>query len=75
MFSDAELQMACNTEIILTKNRIIDKVCHEFGLIGNNLAESLSPLLARMPEEITVMPKVSKGEQYRGMPWVMLDYP
>jgi hypothetical protein len=75
MFSEAELQMACNPEVILTKNRIIGKVCDGFGLLGRNLFESLGPLRKVLPNETAVLPKISKGEQYRGLPWVMLDYP
>lgn len=75
MFSEAELQMACNPEVILTKNRIIGKVCDGFGLLGRNLFESLGPLRMAFPNETAVLPKISKGEQYRGLPWVMLDYP
>jgi hypothetical protein len=75
MFSDAELQMACNTEVILTKNRIIEKVFQAFGGLGRNLFEELAPLRTALPEETGILPKISKGEQYRGLPWVMLDYP
>lgn len=75
MFSEAELQMACNPEVILTKNRIIGRVCDGFGLLGRNLFESLEPLRKAFPNETAVLPKISKGEQYRGLPWVMLDYP
>jgi hypothetical protein len=74
-FSDAELQMACNQEIILTKNRIIDKVYDQFGEIGRNLFDILEPLQKAFPEETGMMPKISKGERYRELPWVMLDYP
>jgi hypothetical protein len=75
MFSDAELQMACNQEVILTKNRIIEKVYHQFGEIGRNLFDALLPLHQAFPEETAVLPKISRGEQYQELPWVMLDYP
>lgn len=75
MFSDAELQMACNQEVILTKNRIIEKVYDQFGAFGRNLYDLLEPVQKVFPEETGVMPKISKGELYRGLPWVMLDYP
>jgi hypothetical protein len=75
MFSDAELQMACDPEVILTKNRIIEKVYQAFGDTAHNLLGLIEPLREILPDETLVMPKISKGEQYRGLPWVMLDYP
>jgi hypothetical protein len=63
MFSDAELQMACNPEIILTKNRIIEKVYQQFGMLGNNLFKSLESVRKVLPEETGIIPKISRGEQ------------
>lgn len=72
-FSSEELQLAMNESVILTKNLIIQKVCR----VWNMLAQQFKTVdLTGLPEEIAVMaPKLSRGENYRGMPWVMLDYP
>ncbi len=75
MFSDAELQMASSEEVILTKNRIIEKVYEVFGGLGNSLFDSFTHLRADFPDALNNIPKISKGEQYEGLPWVMLDYP
>jgi hypothetical protein len=67
-----ELALVTNAELILTKNRIIQKVYELFGelseeykVAGNSFDETI----------LSVPPKISKGENYLGLPWVMLDYP
>jgi hypothetical protein len=69
MLSPAELSLFCNAEIILTKNNIIQKTV---------------ALLAEVQEQLTAesvrfasstSPKISKGENYLGLPYVVLDYP
>lgn len=75
MFSDAELQMAGNSSVILTKNAIISKVYDLFGGLGRTLFTLAQPAAAAEPEIFGRLPKISRGENYAGMPWVMLDYP
>jgi hypothetical protein len=75
MFSDAELQMALDKEVILTKNRIIERVYDEFGHLGRKIYDEMKPFQSIFPDELCILPKISKGENYNGMPWVMLDYP
>ena len=72
--SQAEMELVTNAEIILTKNRIIEKVYELFG----NLSEQYKMIVVKsnLPEEvISISPKISKGEYYENLPWVMLDYP
>lgn len=72
--SEEELLLVQNAEWLLTKNRIIGKVYELFG----HLATDVQRLLERLslPEETcTISPKISKGENYQGLPYVMLDYP
>jgi hypothetical protein len=70
--SKEELKLVTDAELILTKNRIIGKVYELFG----ELSEEYK-LLGRClpPDVLTVSPKISKGENYLGLPWVMLDHP
>jgi hypothetical protein len=73
--SQDELSLVQNAEWLLTKNTIIEKV---FALFGNIAHEVRDRLTAdpRWPEEILLAsPKISKGENYKGLPYVMLDYP
>ena len=69
--STEELQLVSDSSIIFTKNAIINKVCALFDDLSNSyLIETLnSPTLG------IINPKISKGEQYQGLPYVMLDYP
>jgi hypothetical protein len=62
--SAAEMELVRNAEWLLTKNRIIDKVYTLFGDVAERVRGDLGP-----------SPKISRGENYQGLPWVMLDYP
>lgn len=69
-----EQQLVSDANWILTKNRIIEKVYLLFG----NLSEQykLEPLLQQLPAEtLLASPKIARGENYEGLPYVMLDYP
>ena len=74
--SAKELDLVCNTDIILTKLTVIEKVYQLLGEISlqwqQKLAEfdnNLNPALKVNP------PKIAKGENYKGLPYVILDYP
>lgn len=65
-----------STHFILLKNSAIEKV---MGLMGK-LQEALAAYdrnsnFPFKPEWLLQGGKISKGEQYKGLPWVMLDYP
>lgn len=62
--SPAEMELVCNADLLLTKNAIIDKVYLIFGDVAEQVRGDLGP-----------SPKISRGENYLGLPWVMLDYP
>jgi len=71
--SPRELDIVCNADLILTKNNIIAKVYDLFGSLSEYNVSTADQFLA---EEIkNISPKISKGENYEGLPWVMLDYP
>ena len=74
--SPQELQLVTNTEWILTKQLIMDKV---FELLGE-LCEKMKELIAKekewLPNAVLISePKIFKGENYLKLPYVMLDYP
>jgi hypothetical protein len=69
-----EQQLVSDASWILTKTGIIEKVYVLFG----NLSERYKqvPLLHQLPSEtLLVSPKIARGENYEGLPYVMLDYP
>ena len=72
--SATELELATNAEIILTKNRIIQKTIALFESIQNHITDPIKT--GALPEVFSrVGPKISNGENYRGLPYVVLDYP
>jgi hypothetical protein len=64
--SPEEMRLVMQPDWILTKNSIIKKVVGLFA----SLSEEYRGLL-----ESPISPKISKGENYQGLPYVMLDYP
>ena len=69
--SEEELRLVTDPGFILTKNAIIDKVYALFGLLAEDISGKID-----FPEEVAVIsPKIAKGENYLGLPYVMFDYP
>ena len=58
------MELVQNAGLLLTKNRIIEKVYILLGEVAEQVRGDLGP-----------SPKISRGENYQGLPWVMLDYP
>lgn len=74
--SAKELELVCNGDWILTKNNIISKVYQMFGELAHGMQTLIGVEGASLPEEAKLgKPKISRGENYRGLPYVMLDYP
>lgn len=67
--SAPEAALVNNAEVILTKNSILQKTVA--------LLAGLQPTLTAQPEAggFASSPKISKGENYCGLPYVVLDYP
>lgn len=74
--SDKELELVCNAGWILTKHAVIQKVYDLFGEIAQQQNEILRLHRDHLPAVVfTNPPKISRGENYRLLPYVMLDYP
>lgn len=75
-FSEEESALLQQADWLLTKNRIIGSIYDLMGLWSQDVLEREQELRLRLPEEVfTASPKISKGESYQGLPWVMLDQP
>jgi hypothetical protein len=72
VLSDGELQLMGNTEWILTKRIIIDKVNVLFGAFAGSMQHKL---LQQQHLLAATAPKIAKGENYLQLPYVILDYP
>jgi hypothetical protein len=71
--SQYESELVTNAQVLLTKNEIIKKVYALFGDLAETYTKSSIGIL---PDEVIEKPpKISRGENYNGLPYVMLDYP
>lgn len=75
VFSAGETVFLENREWILTKHRLMRRIGEAFGEIAAQLQQSWQPVQAIMPELLAAGPKISTGERYDDMPWIMLDFP
>ncbi len=74
--SAKELDLVCNTEWILTKHSIIQKVYDLFGTALPAMEMELEKNKKHLVKEVFINgAKISKGENYKQLPYVMLDYP
>ena len=75
-FLPSEMELVSSPAIILTKNAIIQKVrsfLEEIELKQKKIVTEYKHLL---PSEIfNISPKISRGENYKGLPWLVLDNP
>ena len=71
--SSKEMELVTNADWILTKNTIVEKTKILFGELQDVMTESFST--AAPGNYKSVPPKISKGENYRGLPYLILDYP
>ena len=75
-FSKEELSLLQNAQIILTKNDIMQKVVAMFSDLALAMQQQVKLWRPHLPEVLVESePRISRGEQYRRLPWVMLDYP
>jgi hypothetical protein len=74
--STLENELVQNTQWILTKRAVIEKMVGWMGALAQQYVEYLQGLTADEISIITaIAPKISKGENYHGLPYVVLDYP
>ena len=73
-FSEAEAELMRDASVILTKNRVIDKIRSVFDNVQLRMVEEVSDF-AMKGSAFDVPPKISRGENYLGLPYVVLDYP
>jgi hypothetical protein len=71
-----EMSLVQNQEWLLSKHRIIAKVYDLFGGLSDEYRLVTNRLSNLLPQEVLVpSPKIYRGEQYRQLPYVLLDYP
>ena len=74
--SPKEMDLVKNADWILTKNNILDKVMLLLGELCVEQEKMLEVHRNGLPTELfEKSAKISKGERYRGLPYLILDYP
>jgi hypothetical protein len=72
--SSAEMELMQDAQIILTKNRILEKMKALLEEVQEKQIEFARE--KNLSNEIfKISPKISKGENYLGLPYLILDYP
>lgn len=72
--TDYEMKLVSDSNILLTKNKIIQKV---YELLGS-LADDYKTMLQTGSNTsflIEKEAKIARGENYKGLPYVIMDYP
>jgi hypothetical protein len=70
------MELLNNSEWILTKNKIVKKAQRLFEEVQQNIVDYVNAQPGIFPREVLdSSAKISKGENYLGLPWLMLDYP
>lgn len=72
-FSQYEKQLVTDPEVLLTKNIIIQKVIQFFGDLSEAYKEDIAK--KELSHKNLNNPKISRGENYLGLPYVILDFP
>lgn len=74
--SAVEMELVNNTEWIFTKHLIIQKVYQLFGKLNEDYKKIIFQEQEFLPDALKKSGgKISKGENYKGLPYVILDYP
>ena len=74
MLSGPELEIVQDRNLFLTKQRITQCVYELFNMQVGNIRTVLTGIKIP-PNAAASLPKISKGENYLGFPFIMLDYP
>lgn len=72
----AEMDLVSSPDIILTKNAILQKIKTFFEQLQSKQMHLLEDYSSGLPQEVLkISPKISRGENYKGLPWLVLDNP
>jgi len=75
-FLPAELELVSSPDIILTKNAILQKIKSFLEELQLKQQDILQKNSSQLPTEVLkISPKISRGENYKGLPWLVLDNP
>jgi hypothetical protein len=70
--AEYEMKLVMDAQLLLTKNKVIQKVCELFGGLSEDYRNIIDEDFSSLN---LIAPKISRGENYKGLPYVILDYP
>jgi len=74
--SPEEMELVRKADWILTKNAILKKTKWLLEILQEEQQHYLQSSMLQLPEEVLQPPpKISKGENYKGLPYLILDHP
>lgn len=73
--SQKEMEVVTNTDLILTKNAIIEKAKELLRVVQDKQETWLKTEKKIFFQALESSPKISKGENYNGLPYLILDFP
>lgn len=73
--SATEYQLMQNADIILTKNSVLNKMKWMLEQVQEKQMEFVTAFDLNSSPLFKVSPKISRGENYLGLPWLILDHP
>ena len=73
--SPLELKLVTDAGILLTKNAIIEKAKRSFHLLQDKQEKYLTSQFNLAKTIVDTSPKITRGENYKGLPYLVLDYP
>jgi hypothetical protein len=75
-FTTQELDLASDPTVLLIKYRMMEKVWDFLEEIQREIRKELEPFKGKLPKELNLTNgKISKGENYKRLPFMMLDFP
>lgn len=73
-FSDEEIHLMSNRDIMLVKRQIMSKMADRFAQIEAKFRQQIYEI-DLPPGTLLKAGKISRGENYKGQPYMVLDYP
>ena len=73
--SAKEVELVLNADWILTKNEILKKAKHLLEALVEEQQKFIRSCTYLPAETLVIPAKISKGENYKGLPYLVLDHP
>ncbi len=75
-FTTTELSLMADANILLSKRQVQNKIFRLLEEVQAGLCRLIENTEAPLPNNLTAFSgKISRGENYRGLPYLILDYP